>query len=170
MNPCPRCGGGFPDDFDLPVCRCGSNWHSPRKDTRMSETASWLKSRENWLRVVAIPNHGGFEIALVIDGTYSLESGPKRVARHHIERIMAALEADGLPLRRPPGMGVRSLETPEEVEERRERHREAAQARVDDAIAARDVGGMLASLGEAMGQPPDGFTDLEAAYLEDEEG
>lgn len=136
----------------------------------MSETAKWLKSRENWLEVVAIPNPGGgFDIALVIDGSYSLESGPQRVARGHLERILSALKADGLPLRTMPKMGVRSLETAEDADGRREQHREAARARAAESAANHDVDGMVTALVDATSSPLGQFEELEVAYLEDEE-
>lgn len=79
----------------------------------MNETAKWLKSREDWLRVIAIPGaHGGFDIALVIDGTYAVDSGVRRLVRSHAERLMAALKADGMPLGRPVPVGSAPASTP----------------------------------------------------------
>lgn len=63
-------------------------------------TAALLKMREEWLRVVAIPSkHGGFDIAIVIDGSYdSTYYDPTGVAKGWLKRIGEALARDGLPL------------------------------------------------------------------------
>lgn len=63
-------------------------------------TAGLLKSREDWLRVVAIPApHGGFDIALVIDGSYDfLLNDPRPLQASWLRRVKAALAADGLPV------------------------------------------------------------------------
>lgn len=63
-------------------------------------TAGLLKLHEDWLRVVAIPSkHGGFDIAVVVDGSYSLDGyDPVQVEKSWLERIKAAMETDGLPL------------------------------------------------------------------------
>lgn|GEM_PF-5699861 len=67
-------------------------------------TAALLKMREDWLRVVAVPSRYGFDIAVVVDGTYSLDGyDPAEVARGWLDRIKAALAADGLPLGVPLG-------------------------------------------------------------------
>lgn len=62
--------------------------------------AGLLKLHEDWLRIVAIPGkHGGFDIAVVIDGTYNLDSAdPVQVEKGWRDRIAAAMETDGLPL------------------------------------------------------------------------
>lgn len=63
-------------------------------------TAGLLKIREDWLKVIAVPSpHGGFDIALVIDGTYSLDHyDPTELLRTWNVRIREALAQDGLPL------------------------------------------------------------------------
>ncbi|MGI5274704.1 hypothetical protein ACQEUU_37105 [Nonomuraea sp. CA-218870] len=63
-------------------------------------TAALLKMREEWLRVVAIPSkHGGFDIAVVIDGSYDATYyDPTDVAKGWLNRIGEALARDGLPL------------------------------------------------------------------------
>lgn len=130
-----------------------------------SETAKWLKSREDWLRVVAIPSpYGGFDVALVIDGSYSLDAGPRRVVRGHAERLMEALAADGVPLGRPAGVGVRLRVDSREQDAAR---RETARRDMDQAIVDRDLDGLFEAMGEVLGARWDEFADLEAAFDED---
>ncbi|MEV0584055.1 hypothetical protein [Nonomuraea sp. NPDC050310] len=62
--------------------------------------AGLLKVREDWLRVMAIPSkHGGIDVVLVIDGSYSLDRyDPSELEREWDARIRAAFATDGLPL------------------------------------------------------------------------
>lgn len=169
MNPCPRCCGGFPDDPDLPVCQCGSDWPSPRKDNPVSETAKWLKSREGWLRVIAVPApSGGFEIAVVIDGSYALEAGPRRIARGHAERIAAALRADGAGLARALPVDVRPQLPEHSAPDRRTaEERERLRNQAVQASKLRDLGGMFANLDQAYGMNLDESDRLYIAFDED---
>jgi len=132
----------------------------------MSETAKWLKSREDWLRVIAIPGaHGGFDIALVIDGTYAVDSGVRRLVRSHAERLMAALKADGTPLGRPVPVGVRpSIDAAADYA----RRREAACQAIRKACEVRDLDGLFEAMSEAVRPPLDEFVDLEDAFHGDE--
>jgi hypothetical protein len=76
-----------------------------REDQQMStyppETAAGLlKMREDWLKVITVPaQHGGFDVALVIDGSYDpAYYDATDLKRSWARRLMDALAADGLPL------------------------------------------------------------------------
>jgi hypothetical protein len=66
----------------------------------MSAAADWLKSREDWLRVIATPNiHGGFDIAVVVDGTYSIDhNNPRELCQRFANQIAVAMKTDGVSL------------------------------------------------------------------------
>ncbi|MFI7114006.1 hypothetical protein ACIBK9_47350 [Nonomuraea sp. NPDC050227] len=63
-------------------------------------TAGLLKIREDWLKVIAIESpHGGFDIAVVIDGSYDRQYyDPADLKETWAKRLKAALAVDGLPL------------------------------------------------------------------------
>lgn len=64
----------------------------------MSHTADLFKRREDHFRVVVVPNRwGGFDVALVIDGSYADPADARRVADDFKRQIEEALAADGVP-------------------------------------------------------------------------
>jgi hypothetical protein len=64
----------------------------------VNATAALLKRREDHFRVVVVPNRwGGYDVALVIDGSYANPADARRVADDFKRQIEAALAADGMP-------------------------------------------------------------------------
>lgn len=64
----------------------------------MSATADLFKRREDHFRVVVVPNRwGGYDVALVIDGSYANPADARRNADDFKRQIEAALAADGMP-------------------------------------------------------------------------
>lgn len=64
----------------------------------MNHTADLFKRREDHFRVVVVPNRwGGYDVAMVIDGSYGDPADARRVADDFKRQIEAALAADGMP-------------------------------------------------------------------------
>ncbi|MET8985896.1 hypothetical protein ABZW49_10645 [Nonomuraea wenchangensis] len=64
----------------------------------MSATADLFKRREDHFRVVVVPNRwGGYDVALVIDGSYANPADARYHADDFKRQIEAALAADGMP-------------------------------------------------------------------------
>lgn len=58
----------------------------------------FMSEREDWMRIITFENeHGGFGIALVIDGYYSKEGGEEMADywRRELPAMMVREEADG---------------------------------------------------------------------------
>ncbi|MEV4181660.1 hypothetical protein AB0J28_09455 [Streptosporangium canum] len=64
----------------------------------MSATADLFKRREDHFRVVVVPNRwGGYDVAVVIDGSYGDPADARHSADDFKRQIEAALTADGFP-------------------------------------------------------------------------
>ncbi|MFD1546946.1 hypothetical protein [Nonomuraea guangzhouensis] len=64
----------------------------------MSATADLFRRREDHFRVVVVPNRwGGYDVALIIDGSYADPADARRVADDFKRQIEEALAADGMP-------------------------------------------------------------------------
>lgn len=64
----------------------------------MSELADLLKRREDWLQTVVIPNRwGGYDVALILDGSYADPADARVNAEDFRRQILEALAADGYP-------------------------------------------------------------------------
>ncbi|MDH2424808.1 hypothetical protein [Sphaerisporangium sp. TRM90804] len=64
----------------------------------MSATADLFKRREDHFRVVVVPNRwGGYDVALVIDGSYANPADARHSADDFKRQIEEALAADGYP-------------------------------------------------------------------------
>lgn len=64
----------------------------------MNHTADLFKRREDHFRVVVIPNRwGGYDIAMVIDGSYGDPADARVNADDFKRQIENALAADGMP-------------------------------------------------------------------------
>lgn len=63
----------------------------------MSHTADLFKRREDHFRVVVVPNRwGGYDVAVVIDGSYGDPADARVNADDFKQQIEAALAADGM--------------------------------------------------------------------------
>lgn len=64
----------------------------------MSATADLFKRREDHFRVIVVPNRwGGYDVALVIDGSYADPADARRNADDFKRQVEEALAADGFP-------------------------------------------------------------------------
>lgn len=64
----------------------------------MNHTADLFKRREDHFRVIVVPNRwGGYDVALVIDGSYADPADARHNADDFKRQIEAALAADGMP-------------------------------------------------------------------------
>lgn len=64
-----------------------------------SEVVAFLRERREWLHVRAVPSvrGGGYDVALVLDGSYTIRSDAEDMARFMAGILAEAMRADGLP-------------------------------------------------------------------------